>query len=153
MSRSMVAVAVLAAGLVAGVGVSTVQAEDKPAAAQPQAAGVTGTWSYQMEGRNNQKIDVTMKLKQDGEKLTGTISGFRGQESQISDGTVKGNDISFKVVRTFNNNEVVTTYTAKLEGDVIKGESEMTRNGQPVTREFEAKRVVEGAKPGEGDKK
>ena len=136
---------VLAAGLMfVGVSATVVGAEDKPAASPTTAPAVgdaTGTWTWQYEGRNGEMMDVTLKLKQEGEKLTGTITGFRGQETEISDGTIKNGEIAFKVVRTWNDNEIVTQYSGKLEGDVIKGKSEMERNGQTRTREFEAKRA------------
>lgn len=150
MSRKLLVL--MAAGLVfAGVGISVVRAADAPAApvpAAPAAKGLTGTWAYQVEGRDGNKRDVTLKLKQEGEKFTGSISGFRG-DTEISDGTVKNGEFSFKVVRSWNGNEFVQKYSGKLEGDVIKGKSEMERNGETRTQEFEAKRAAVAEKPAE----
>ena len=43
---------------------------------------------------------------------------------EISDGKVKGGDISFSVKREFNGNAIVTKYTGKVEGDKITGKIE-----------------------------
>jgi hypothetical protein len=102
--------------------------------AQDQKSDVTGTWKWSQEGPGGQ-IEFTLKLKQDGEKVTGTITGFNGEESAIEDGKVKDGTISFKVTRDFGGRPFVTTYTGKLSGGTLKGKSETV-----FTQEFEAKR-------------
>ena len=86
-------------------------------------------------GRDGQDMDVALKLKQDGDKLTGTITGFGGEESDIQDGKVTDGQITFKVVREFNGQQVITNYTGKLDGENLKGKSETI-----FTRNFDAKR-------------
>src|SRR4051812_26038228 len=94
------------------------------------AADVTGTWKWTVE-RNGNTIETTLKLKQDGEKLTGTISGRQGSsDTEIEDGKVQGDTISFKVTRTFGDNKIVMTYKGKLSGDAIKGDTKFERDGQ-----------------------
>jgi hypothetical protein len=125
---------------------------------QAADAKVDGKWSWTMQGRggnaNATPRKSTLTLKQDGEKLTGTLSqpafGRRGQggdapapvETAISDGKIKGSEISFKVTREFNGNSRTTTYNGKVDGDTIKGKVEMPgRNGgDPISRDWEAKR-------------
>jgi hypothetical protein len=110
------------------------------------ADDATGTWKWSVPGRNGGNArEMSMKLKQDGEKLTGTISagGQNARETEISDGKIKDGEISFKVVRKRQNNEITTKYTGKLSGDTIKGKSETDVNGTPRTNEFEAKRAKE----------
>jgi hypothetical protein len=102
--------------------------------AQDQKSDVTGTWKWSQEGPGGQ-IEFTLKLKQDGEKLTGTITGFQGEESPIEDGKVKDGTISFKVTRDFGGRPFVTTYTGKISGDTLKGKAETV-----FTMDFEAKR-------------
>ena len=103
------------------------------------AAEATGTWKWTVE-RNGNTIETTLKLKQDGEKLTGTITGRQGAETEIEDGKVKDDAVSFKVTREFNGNKVVMKYQGKLAGDSIKGDTKVERDGQEQTREWEAKR-------------
>ena len=59
------------------------------------AADVTGKWTAEVQGRNG-AMTTTFVFKVEGEKLTGTVSG-RGGDTAISDGTVKGDDLSFNV--------------------------------------------------------
>jgi hypothetical protein len=104
------------------------------------AADATGTWKWTVE-RNGNTIETTLKLKQDGEKLTGTISGRQGSpDIEIEEGKVKNDAISFKVTRMFGDTKVVMTYQGKLDGDSIKGDTKFERDGQEQTREWAAKR-------------
>ena len=97
----------------------------------------------------------TLKLKADGEKLTGTLSqpGFarRGEdggtppapvETQISEGKIKGDEISFNVTREVGGNSRTAKYSGKIDGDTIKGKMEAPgrQGGDPVSRDWEAKR-------------
>jgi len=111
------------------------------------ADDATGTWTYTMPGRNNgPERKVTIKLKQDGEKLTGTINlgGNNAKDVEIADGKVKDGEISWKVVRkNQNGDELTTNYTGKVTGDTLKGKTEGTFNGQSRSRDFEAKKSKE----------
>jgi hypothetical protein len=121
--------------LMAGA-VGVAQEAKKAAATQP-SAGVTGTYSWTFEGPQGD-MEFTFKLKQDGDKVTGTVSGF-GAESEIQKGTVsKTGEIVFEVSRDFGGRPMVTTYRGKVVDGVFKGTSQMV-----MTRDFEAKRVKE----------
>jgi hypothetical protein len=107
------------------------RAEEKP--------NPTGTWKYTTEV-NGQSFDVTIKLKLESDKLTGTVTA-RDTESKIEDAKYKDGEVSFKVTREMNGNKVTLKYTGTIKGDTIKGKREMDRDGQTNTRDFEAKRV------------
>ena len=112
------------------------------------AADATGTWKYSTPGRNGGPArETTLKLKQDGEKLTGTIAMGGGQngptDTAITDGKIKDGELSFKVTRKRQNNEITSNYTGKLDGDVIKGKVETNFNGNARSTDFEAKRAKE----------
>lgn len=84
-------------------------------AAQSSAAG---EWDAAMNtpgGTRNFKI----KLKVDGEKLTGEVGREAG--SLPLTGTVKGNDIQFSYTVNYNGNDLVLTMSGKVDGDTIKG--------------------------------
>jgi hypothetical protein len=102
---------------------------------QDQKSDVSGTWKWSQEGPGGQ-IEFVLKLKQDGEKLTGTITGFQGEETPIEEGKVKEGAISFKVTRDFGGRPFVTTYTGKVSGKTLKGRSETI-----FAMEFEAART------------
>jgi hypothetical protein len=106
--------------------------------AEDKTANATGTWKWSYEGFGGNSIDVTLKLKQDGDKVTGTITGFQGQENQIQDGTLKDGKVTFKVTRDFGGQTMTTTYTGTLDGDSLKGKSETV-----TSRQFEATRGKE----------
>ena len=99
----------------------------------------TGSWKWTVTV-NNQTRDVTLKLKLDGDKLTGKISGRDNTETDIADATFKDNEVSFSVTRERNGQKFVTKYKGKLDGDTIKGKSERERDGQTQSRDWEAKR-------------
>ena len=111
------------------------------ARAADEASKVTGTWTWNfMRPNSDEKIEIKLKLKQEGEKLTGTITGRDGNDIEIKSGKVKGDEVEFDVVREFNGNMFTMHYTGKVEGDVIKGKSEVERDGEKRSRDWEAKR-------------
>jgi hypothetical protein len=109
------------------------------AQAQDKKADPTGTWKWSATGQGGQTRETTLKLKLEGDKLTGTISG-RGDDTAISEGTLKGDEISFQVTREVNGNKVTAKYNGKLSGNSIKGKIETERNGQARSRDWEAKK-------------
>src|SRR5687767_12789107 len=96
--------------------------------ASASAADATGTWKWTVQ-RGDQPIETTLKLMQDGEKLTGTISGRQGTETAIENGKVSGETVSFEVTREFNGNRFTMTYSGKLAEDTITGEVKFERDG------------------------
>jgi hypothetical protein len=118
--------------------------------AQEKKADPTGTWTWSVPGRDGGAAMVsTLKLKAEGEKLTGTLTtpgrqGGQARDAAIENGKVKGDEVSFSVTREFNNNKRTTKYNGKLSGDTIKGKMEFeNRNGETQTRDWEAKRATE----------
>src|SRR5271156_3916097 len=92
------------------------------------AADVSGRWTFETEGRGG-AVTNTLALKADGGALTGTISGGRGGDVEISDGKVNGDTISFSVVREFRGNTFTTKYSGTLSGDELKLTIEGPRGG------------------------
>jgi len=109
------------------------------ASAEDKKIDLTGTWKSSFTNQDGQVRESTFKLKAEGEKLTGTISG-RNNDTAIDEGTVKGDEISFKVTREFNGNKMVIKYTGKVSGDTITGKSESDRDGEKRSRDWVAKR-------------
>ena len=103
-----------------------VQAADK--------AVVTGTWTWTQAGRNGgAEVKSTLKLKQDGDKVTGTLmrGGNNASEIEVKDGKVKDNEVTFSTTVERNGNDITTKYTGKVEGDTMNLKIEAPgRNGQ-----------------------
>jgi hypothetical protein len=131
-------------------GTAQVQAED-------QKADPSGTWTWSTPGRDGgTPRQSTLKLKVDGEKVMGTITspgrqGSDPRQTEISDGKIKGDELSFNVVREFNGNKMTQKFHGKVAGDTIKGKMEFDRNGETQTRDWEAKRST-GDKSDKSDK-
>jgi hypothetical protein len=143
------------------------------------ADAVTGKWTYEqpMMGRggggggggapgggggggNMPPRIVTLDLKADGAKLTGTIlqpmgfgrrggGGGGGGEAppaptpvQISNGKVDGNNISFEVTRDFGGNSMTTKYEGVVSGSEMKMKitSPGFQGGDPRVTEATAKK-------------
>lgn len=103
------------------------------------AADVNGKWVAQVPGRGGQTRETTFTFKAEGEKLTGTVSGMQG-ETEISDGTIKGDDISFTQTFQMQGNSIKLIYKGKVSGDEIKFTRQREGGNQPPA-EFTAKRV------------
>jgi hypothetical protein len=100
---------------------------------------VDGKWVAQVPGQGGQTREVTFNFKADDGKLTGTVSGRQG-DTPISDGTIKGDDISFTQSIEVQGNSIKFTYTGKVSGDEIKLTRKRVGSDQPAA-EFTAKRV------------
>jgi len=124
--------AALALGVLVGFVSTTARADEK--------ANATGTWKWSFTTQNGQTFETTLKLKQDGEKLTGTVTGRNNQETEIKEGKVKGDEVTFQVTRERNGQTFTQKYKGKLSGDTIKGKVEFERNGEAQSRDWEAKR-------------
>lgn len=119
--------------VVAFVGLSAqVRAADK--------ANPTGTWKWTVKF-NDQSREMTLKLKLDGDKLTGAMVGRDNKETAIEDAKFANDEVSFKVVRERNGQKMTIKYSGKVSGDTIKGKSAFDRDGQTQSRDWEAKRA------------
>jgi hypothetical protein len=124
---------VVAALVVAFAGLTgTARAEDK--------ANPTGTWKWST-GSGNRARETTLKLKLEGDKLTGAIVGRDGKETAVEDPTYKDGTVSFTITRERNGQKSTTKYSGKVSGDTIKGKRESDRGGKTQSGDWEAKRV------------
>jgi len=112
---------------------------DEAAAADRNPADATGTWKWTAANRTGQAIEMSLRLKQAGDKLTGVQIG-RGGELPIQDGEIKEGKLSFKVVAEFGGNTVLSKYEGALKGDTIEGKTESNFGGENRIRDWIAKR-------------
>jgi hypothetical protein len=137
-ARTRMIAAFAALGLVAGL-VGTTRADDK-------AAKVTGTWTWTFD-RGGTEIKNTLKIKQEGEKVTGKHISKRDDmenEADVKDGEFKDGVLKYTVIREIGGNSITFKYTGKLKGDVLKIEGEFERDGEKRTiGPWDAKLVTE----------
>ncbi|MCI0461118.1 MAG: hypothetical protein L0Z62_29565 [Gemmataceae bacterium] len=133
-ARWRLALAVL--GVALGWLTTSVWADDK--------AGVSGTWKGTLTRPDGQTTEFTLKLKQEGDKLTGvSIRASNNEEIPISDGKVKDGTLSFNMTRERDGQKFTLKYSGKLSGDTIKGKIDVNFNGQDFSLDWEAKRATE----------
>jgi len=99
-------------------------------AAVAAGADITGEWKAQFKTNYGTDLqgnplprengETTFTFKQNGEELTGTVSSTAFSETQIREGKVSGDNISFVVIRTFGRRERRMTYTGTRAGSEIK---------------------------------
>jgi hypothetical protein len=104
------------------------------------AADATGTWKWTTTFQN-QSREATLKLKQEGDKLSGVyVGGQSNTETPIEDAKIDGDKISFKVTRDRNGQKFTTAYSGTLKDDTITGTQDRERDGQKQSSEWVAKR-------------
>ena len=103
------------------------------------AADVSGKWTAQVPGRDGQTRELTFTFKAEGEKLTGSMSGQQG-DSEITDGKISGDQISFTVKINIQGNERKFLYKGTVSGDEMKVTRTIEGGNRPP-QEFTAKRV------------
>jgi hypothetical protein len=129
------------------------------------ADAVTGKWVYEQPGRGGgNPTQVTLDLKADGAKLTGSVirpMGGRGMgggggapggaapggaapaptPTPISNGKVDGNNISFETSQDFGGTTMVTSYKGVVTGNDMKLTVTRTgMDGTPTSTDFTAKK-------------
>ncbi|HEY7329518.1 MAG TPA: hypothetical protein VH592_17905 [Gemmataceae bacterium] len=114
---------------------STAQAQEK----KGEKASATGTWKSTFNTPNGDTIETTYKLKQEGEKLTGTVKRGDGPERKIDEGKVKDGKVSFQYEVERDGNKFTVKYEGELSGDAIKGKVGVGDN----SFDWEAKRQKE----------
>jgi hypothetical protein len=132
-------------GLIVVAMAASIQADDD--------ADPTGIWKW-VADPTAETIEVSeLTLKRDGDKLTGSLFHYNSEFPKlpkagqarirrnvtigISDGTIQDGRISFKIVRSFNGRKNVSTYTGKIEGNLIRGQ---IQNGR-LSHDWQAKRA------------
>lgn len=115
----------------------TARAEDKK-----DPVKVDGTWTWTYKTRDGQDATAKLKLKQDGDKVTGTYIARAGQEDAVEHGKLKGDELTFDVSRDVNGQKMKFEYKGKVEGDTITGKITFGRD-RPTPHDWEAKRAKE----------
>jgi len=87
-------------------------------AAAAWAADITGNWSGTLPMGDN-PFTLTYAFKQDGEKLTGSVTGPGGEALPLNEGKVVGDKLSFFVNVDMGGNPVRFTSEGVVKGDEI----------------------------------
>jgi hypothetical protein len=104
------------------------------------AADISGKWITTIQTGIGQ-MNYTFDFKVQGEKLTGKAvmsMGNNCSESELADGSVKGDEISFVETLKVQGQELRAEYKGKISGDEIRGSRQVGSYG---TEDFVAKRA------------
>jgi hypothetical protein len=108
------------------------------------AAGIDGKWISEFKmpagkkGGEARSVQVTLNLKADGSRLTGSVTqamGRRDRTLEIQDGKMEGSRFSFVTVQKTRKGENKLLWQGTVEGDELKGTRtrEGGRRGMPFT--------------------
>jgi hypothetical protein len=100
------------------------------------AQSVTGEWDASMNTPGGVR-EFRIVLKQDGEKLTGTVKRPTGDVPL--EGSVVGTTVKFAYSIAYGGNPITIAMTATLAGNEMKGQVDIASQMQDA---FSAKRVV-----------
>jgi hypothetical protein len=107
-----------------------------PRPASAAEASFEGSWKWTMQ-RNGQERTRTLKIKKEGDKLTGKILADE-REREVKDLKVEGDQISFQYEIERNGNTTTVKYSGKREGDAIKGTVQFGDTPRPWEARLEA---------------
>jgi hypothetical protein len=88
---------------------------------------VSGDWDMTISSQRGERTSV-MTIEQDGDKITVTMEGFRGDE-MTGEGTVSGENIEWTVKMETPRGEFSITYKGIVSGDTMSGEAQMGDRG------------------------
>ncbi len=67
------------------------------AAGMAVAADIDGKWEGEVQGMGGDPMKISYTFKADGTTLTGTTKGMDGNDLQITDGKIEGNQLSYSI--------------------------------------------------------
>ncbi|HEV8543663.1 MAG TPA: hypothetical protein VGR78_14815 [Verrucomicrobiae bacterium] len=101
---------------------------------------VSGEWKSTFKRQDGSDMESSLTLKQSGDKVTGK-NEFNGNETEIQDGKIQGDEISFKIVRDRDGRTVTSKYFGQIKGNnSIKGHIDSDWTGEVRKLEWEAKK-------------
>jgi hypothetical protein len=102
---------------------------------------VAGLWKVDLKLESGAKLQPSLRLKQQGNRLTGSYVGVSGKEAPLQEVKAKGAEVSFRVTDEIEGEKVALRFAAKLAGDQLAGTVQIGDGNQADTLKFEARRV------------
>ena len=93
------------------------------------AADIAGTWKGTTEGPNG-SMERTFTFKVDGSKLTGETTSSMLGKSEITDGKVDGDNLSFSINVSYQGNDMKINYKGKANGNEMDLTADVPGAGQ-----------------------
>ena len=109
--------------------------------ADDKAVDPVGKWKCEYEIGGQQRTS-TMKIKKDGDNLTGTMSWPDQDETKLKDLKLKDRTLTFSAVRKLAGMDdgITVEYKLTIDGDQLKGKGAAEFGGEKREWDIEAKR-------------
>lgn len=124
-----------------------------PTASADRGANASGTWSLTVSltgtGNEKQELTATLNLRQDGERLTGSLQGTLGS-GNIATGSVTGSEVNFTVPITLTAPASQTTdaiFAGTVTGNQMRGTVQVVGRGAGTFTATRAGRPEPAASP------
>ena len=126
--------AILSMALVLGIYVPAGPADDK-------TTDAIGTWKLEYEIGGQQRTS-TLKIKKDGDNLSGTMSWPDQEETKLKDLKLKDATLTFSAERKLAgmDDAITVEYNLKIEGEKLKGKGSSEFGGEKREWDIEAKK-------------
>jgi hypothetical protein len=110
-------------------------------AADDKVVDPVGTWKCEYEIGGQQRTS-TLKIKKDGDNLTGTMSWPNQDETKLKDLKLKDGTLTFSAVRKLPGMDdgITVEYKLTIDGDQFKGKGASDFGGQRQEWDIEGKR-------------
>jgi hypothetical protein len=109
------------------------------ARAADETSDPVGTWKCEYE-IGDQHRTSTLTIKQDGDKLAGTMSWPDQKETKLKDVKLKDGELTFSAVRELGGNKIPVDYKFTVDGDKLKGKGAVENGGQKTEFDIAGKR-------------
>lgn len=115
--------------------------------ADDSTASVTGGWKINYTLPNGSPVGFKSQFKQEGTKLTGTMS-FNGatDSTPITDGSITNNDLRFTITRQRTGRTITQKFEGHYDGEKISGKLEANFQNTPAKVRWEGKRLPDPTK-------
>src|SRR5262245_18615835 len=100
-----------------------------------------GLWKVDLKLESGAKLQPSVRLKQQGNRLTGSYVGVLGKETALQEVKLSGGEVSFHVTDEIEGEKVNLRDRAKLAGDQLTGTVQIGKEDQADKLKFAAQRV------------
>jgi hypothetical protein len=100
-----------------------------------------GLWKVDLKLQSGAKLQPSVRLKQQGNRLTGSYVGVSGKETPLQEVKLSGGEVSFHVTDEIEGEKVDLRYRAKLASDQLTGTVQIGKEDQADKLKFAAQRV------------
>lgn len=103
---------------------------------------LVGRWEGKVQSFQGER-DAVVTFKKEGDKYIGTTTGMRGNDMELREIKVDGNNITAVALAQSPQGEITINYKFQLQGDSLKGEGSVDFGGQTFTFTYDLKRADE----------